>query len=184
MPTQMEFTAADGSAFLLRLANHGDVGAIRQLVNAAYKELSDRGLNYTATYQDDEITWSRMQGAKTYVLTRSSEIVGTILCKDYDFTGKERRSAYVGQFGIHPSYKRMGLGSRMMDYIEQVAQQENYDCIQLDTAKPATHLVRLYEKRGYRIIAETRFDGKTYESWIFEKPLAVEQVLTGSEVQI
>jgi hypothetical protein len=38
-----------------------------------------------------------------------------------------------------------------MDYCEALALAENFDGIQLDTAKPATHLVNWYQKRGYKL---------------------------------
>ncbi|MBY0451695.1 MAG: hypothetical protein K2P92_01585, partial [Bdellovibrionaceae bacterium] len=65
--------------FLLRLAADTDVPVLRRLVNAAYKELSDRGLNYTATYQDEETTRLRMQKGRVFVLELNGAIVATIL---------------------------------------------------------------------------------------------------------
>lgn len=149
-------------------AQEHHVPRIRLLVNAAYKELSDMGLNYTATYQDEEKTRERMREGKTFILLEGSEIVATILYfqKNY-FT--DRKTAYVGQFGVAPQYKRMGLGSLLMDHCENLAREEDYEAIQLDTAIPATHLVNWYTKRGYRIVGSLHWDGKTYDSYIFEK---------------
>lgn len=155
----------------IRLARDEDVPAVRLLVNAAYRELAEMGLNYTATYQDEEITRSRMLKGRTFLLCRDTAIIGTIHLRE-EPAESGRRAAYIGQFGILPEHKRAGLGTLLMDHVEKVAAQEGFDCLRLDTAKPALHLVRFYEKRGYRIVDETRFEGKTYESWIFEKPLA------------
>ena len=58
-----------------------------------------------------------------------------------------------------------------MNYCENLAKNENYEAIQLDTAIPARHLVDWYKKRGYIIVGETHWDGKTYDSYIFEKSL-------------
>ncbi|MNY69242.1 hypothetical protein D3C86_2071450 [compost metagenome] len=58
-----------------------------------------------------------------------------------------------------------------MDHVENIATEEGYESIQLDTAKQAPHLVAWYLKRGYQVIAEHKYDGKTYESLIFEKNL-------------
>ena len=59
----------------------------------------------------------------------------------------------------------------MMDLCEDIARKENFEAIQLDTAKPAAHLVAWYLRRGYEIVGETKWEGKTYESWVFEKKL-------------
>ena len=154
----------------LRPALDADVPRIRYLVNAAYKELADRGLNYTATYQDERITRERMQQGQTFVLEHDGELIATVLFKKENFfTGRD--SAYVSQLAVAPAWKRHGLGNRLMDFCEELATQQGHDCIQLDTAQPALHLVTWYQNRGYRIVGETRWDGKTYLSWIFEKDL-------------
>jgi ribosomal protein S18 acetylase RimI-like enzyme len=141
---------------------------IRSLVNQAYQELSDMGLNYTATYQDVETTIERMKTGQVFILKKQNQIVATILFsqKNY-FTNK--KTAYVGQFAVLPTLKRQGLGSYLMDHCERLAQQQGYEGLQLDTAIPATHLVKMYEKRGYKIVGETHWEGKTYHSYIFEK---------------
>ena len=146
------------------------VPEIRVLVNTAYKELSDMGLNYTATYQDEEKTRERMKEGKTFILLDENRIIATILYfQKNEITRKH--TAYVGQFGVSPEYKRMGLGNMLMDHCENLARKEGYEAIQLDTAKPATHLVNWYLKRGYQIVGSAHWEGKTYESYIFEKAL-------------
>ncbi len=151
-----------------RVARDSDVPKIRHLVNSAYKELADMGLNYTATYQDEETTRDRISKGKAYLLEREGQIIGTFLLKkDNWFT--QTNSAYVGQVAVQPELKKQGLGSLLMDFCEHLAILQGFQAIQLDTAKPATHLVTWYLKRGYKIIGETHWEGKTYESWIFEK---------------
>lgn len=156
--------------FNLIAAEDHHVPEIRVLVNAAYKELSDMGLNYTATYQDEEKTRERMKEGKTFILLEDQSIVATILYFEKNEFSK-KHTAYVGQLGVTPKYKRMGLGSILMDHCENLAREEGYEAIQLDTAKPATHLVNWYLKRGYEIVGSTHWEGKTYDSYIFEKTL-------------
>lgn len=154
--------------FHLVEAHDQHVAAIRVLVNTAYKELSDQGLNYTATYQDEETTRERMKKGSTFILVDGEEVIATILYFSQNYL-TSRKTAYLGQLAVTPKYKKQGLGSILMDHCEQLAQQENYDGIQLDTAQPATHLVNWYLKRGYRIVGSTHWEGKTYDSYIFEK---------------
>lgn len=153
-----------------RLAQDSDVPRIRHLVNSAYKELADMGLNYTATYQDEQVTRERISKGRAFLLEKEGLLIGTVLLKKENwFTGKN--SAYVSQLAVTPALKSQGLGSLLMDACEELARREGFDSIQLDTAKPASHLVAWYTKRGYKIVGETHWEGKTYESWIFEKTL-------------
>lgn len=156
--------------FSLRWAKDSDVPQLRLLVNEAYKELGDRGLNYTATYQDEEVTRERLQSGRAFVLLENEKIVATALLSEKNYL-TERKTAYVGQLGVSSEYKRNGLGTILMDYCESMARQEGYEAIQLDTAKPALHLVKWYLKRGYAVVGATHWEGKTYESFIFEKDL-------------
>ncbi|MGZ3791074.1 MAG: GNAT family N-acetyltransferase [Bdellovibrio sp.] len=157
-----------GNKILLRSSTEADIPALRKLINASYKELSDNGWNYTATYQDEETTRQRISKGRAFVLENDGKIFGTILFStENHFTGKN--TAYLGQFAVDPEHKKNGLGSILMDYCESLAVSEQFDGIQLDTAKPATHLVNWYLKRGYKIVGETHWEGKTYDSFIFEK---------------
>lgn len=159
--------------FVLRPATNEDVPPIRRLVNEAYKELAERGLNYTATYQDENVTRDRMSKGRTFVLESQGVIFGTVLFKiENHFT--KRNTAYISQLAIAPSLKRSGWGSKLMDHCEDLARLEGFDGIQLDTAQPAGHLIRWYLRRGYKIVGEIHWEGKTYDSYIFEKDLSPE----------
>lgn len=152
----------------LRSAVPSDAPKLRLLLNAAYKELADLGLNYTATYQDEADTLEQILNYRVFVLLQGDDLIGTINGRDENwFSGL--RSFYLGKFAVRPDLKGTGLGHLLMNYAEDIAAAEGYESIQLDTAKPATHLVERYQRRGYKIIGETHFEGKTYDSWIFEK---------------
>lgn len=154
----------------VRLASVADVPTLRLLINAAYQELADMGLNYTGSYQDEQVTLERISKGRAFVLEKSGDIVGTVLFTEKNlFTG--RRSGYISQLAIHPRCKGQGLGSFLMDLCEQLARTERYEAIQLDTAKQASHLVNWYLKRGYRVVGELHWDDKTYDSLIFEKEI-------------
>lgn len=158
----------NNSDYVLRTANAADVPSLRRLVNSAYKELSDMGLNYTATYQDEEKTLERINKGTAFVLEKDSLICATILLgTENHFTN--RNTAYIGQFAVLPELKKSGLGSFLMAYCEQKSRSDGFEGVQLDTAIPATHLVNWYLRLGYNVVGEIHWDGKTYRSYIFEK---------------
>ena len=161
----------NGEIFFLRLANDKDIPSIRTLVNIAYKPLGEMGLNYTGAYQDEQITRDRLKNGRGFVLEKQNKIVGTILftVQNY-FTNK--RSGYISQLAIEPNLKGTGLGTILIEACEELARNEGFEAVQLDTAKPAEHLVKWYLRRGYEIVGDTRWEGKNYESWVFEKAIA------------
>ena len=91
----------------VRLAGELDVPALRLLVNAAYRQLADMGLNFTGTYQDEQVTRERMQGREVYLVFREQELVGSSFTHFFHpssiifFDSNDRlRSAAVRDFGL------------------------------------------------------------------------------------
>lgn len=155
----------------LRLAADTDVPAIRQLVNKAYAELAAMGLNYTGTYQDEETTRDRMRDADVFLVHEDGVLVASINLRVDTDQSDGTKALYINQLAVHPSKRGLGLGSRLLDRAEARARELGLGRLRLDTAVPATHLVALYERRGYRKIHEVQWDGKTYRSLIMEKRL-------------
>lgn len=153
----------------LRLATDDDVPAIRLLVNAAYRELADLGMNYTGTYQDERITRERMQGRDVWLAFADNRLVATISIDVREQNG--RPTLYIGQFAVAPDLKRQGIGAYLMDHVERIAHERGLTRLGLDTATKAHHLVRFYTSRGFRTVEQVHWEGKTYESYIMEKDL-------------
>lgn len=155
---------------VLRKADPSDVANLRILVNAAYQELADLGLNYTGSYQDDEITLQRLQSNDVYLVEENGELIATVSL-DISQPLDEEPCVYISQLAVAPKLKRQGLGSYLLSFSETFARSAQVRRLKLDTAIPATHLVSLYEKHGFRKIAEVQWEGKTYRSCIMEKTL-------------
>jgi len=153
---------------ILRLATDDDVPALRRLVNAAYGELADRGLNYTGTFQDEEITRERMQGNDVYLASLGEKLIGTISLELQD---EDQPLLYISQLGVLPEHKGQGIGRKLLLWAETVARTKGASRLQLDTAVPAVHLVSLYQSLGYEVIDEVQWRGKSYRSYVMEKKL-------------
>jgi GNAT superfamily N-acetyltransferase len=134
------------------------------------------GLNFWATYQDDKTTKQRLTTGESFVMTLNDVIIGTITlykdkqgssCKWYSIKGV----SYFGQFAVEPEYQNYGLGSYMMEFIENYARDSGLNEIALDTSEKAEHLLKYYEKRGYRFIQHQQWDKVNYRSIVLSKSL-------------
>ncbi len=112
----------------IKNCSEADIPSLTKLLNEAYKELADMGLNYTASYQDEKVTAERLAQGQAFNIFKNEELLASILYfkKNY-FTKKN--TAYIGQFGVKPNMKKMGLGSMLMDYCESLAKTEGYEGI-------------------------------------------------------
>jgi len=135
------------------LASSDDIEALTAMLHRAYAVLGRAGLNYTAVDQDAQTTRDRLRGGHCWVAVVDGAIVGTVLVHDDDPDRPDcaRRPgvAYLSQFAVEPALRQLAL----------------------DTAEPAEHLVRYYDRRGYRLLGTTRFSGKTYRSVVLAKDL-------------
>ena len=155
----------------VRLAADADVPALRSLINAAYLELAERGLNFTGSYQDEELTRQRIQGAEVYLVERGGELLASVSLSIKPVEGQTDPCLYVNQLAVAPAHKRRGLGSFLLDLAERRAEHSGLRRLRLCTAVPAFHLVGLYRRLGYAVVEEIQIEGKTYRSYIMEKCL-------------
>ena len=159
-----------------RLAPTDSLADLTALLNRAYRVLLDMGLRYVATWQDEGITKRRIEGAECWVAEADGRIVGTVTLappgRDSGHPFYERPGvAKLSQFGVEPEFQGTGLGSKMMDHIEERARLLGATEIAGDTAEPATHLHRFYASRGYRVVGRIDWDMVNYESVIRSKRL-------------
>lgn len=154
----------------VRLAKLADVPKLRILLNSAYKRLADMNLNFNATFQDDELTADGLLDGRTFVLDLGGKLLGTMKLRKQNVID-DRPCLYVGRFAVDPELQGQGLGLHLLKLVEKLALQEGCQCLQLDTAQPAEHLLKFYQGQGFQIKKPTYFEGKTYVSWILEKSL-------------
>ncbi len=60
--------------------------------------------------------------------------------------------AYVFAFRIKPEWRNKGIGTNLMDHIENDLQQRGFQYVTLNVAKENPGALRLYQRLGYKII--------------------------------
>ena len=150
---------------------------LTSLLHRAYARLGRMGLNYTAVDQTAEVTAKRIQGGQCFVVTSEGALVGTIVVQPtYEkneceyFTRPQVAAAH--QFAIDPEHQGKGIGRMLLEHAEKWAKQSGFIELAIDTAEPATHLVELYSRLGYRHVGWVQWPGKVYRSVVLSKLLA------------
>lgn len=171
------------SSWLIRpLAESDSIEEITELLHAAYRELGELGLRFTAVDQSVERTERRLSGGRTFVAVEASSgrMIGTItlnLLKEDDDPPLYLRPDCVsfGQFGVHPQWQGQGIGSALHERVKKCALEKGFRWLALDTAEPAVHLVKLYEKWGYQVEGEHQWGGRiNYMSVLMKLDLSEE----------
>ena len=65
--------------------------------------------------------------------------------------GRDR--AYLYSFRIRPEYRNKGLGSYILEFIEKDLIQQGFSRLTLNVAKDNEGAIKLYKRKGYKIIA-------------------------------
>jgi GNAT superfamily N-acetyltransferase len=134
------------------------------------------GFLYVASHQGDEITLDRIKSKYCLIGLKDGKIIATITyyskcgpeyCAWYDKEGV----GHFGQFGVDPDFQQYGIGSRLIESIEEYAKSLGDEEISLDTAEGADHLIKAYEKRGYRFIEYVNWKDTNYRSVVMSKKL-------------
>lgn len=64
--------------------------------------------------------------------------------------------AYIDNIAVHPDYRRMGLGERLLYEAQNGAAERKCEFISLEVRKSNAPAIALYEKQGYNIAGERK----------------------------
>lgn len=163
--------------YSFRLITPADsVERINFILRSAYKALADAGMRYAASHEDVEATRRNIALGECHLVLRGKEIVGCVnLRPGGSLSGPawyaHERVMTFGRFAVLPKLQGHGIGSRLMDYIEQRARDLNASEIALDTSEHAHHLIAMYKKRGYQFVQYHKWDITNYRSVVMSKSL-------------
>ena len=65
-----------------------------------------------------------------------------------------KSSAYIFGFRVKPEYRSFGVGSRMMEWVEEDLLSKGYKRVNLNVNHDNIRARNLYERLGYRVIGE------------------------------
>lgn len=151
---------------------------LTELIHRAYASLAAMGLRYLGTWQPPETTRERSEGGECWVGERDGLLVATVTLYEPARAGgapwyDRADVASFGQLAVEPALQRHGIGSALMDIVERRARECGAAEVACDTAEPATHLIRWYEARDYRIVDRVDWrPGTNYLSVVLSKRLA------------
>ncbi len=171
------------SLLIRPLASDDSMESLTALLHRAYARLADLGLNFTATTQSVEVTRQRAAEGHCLLALVDGEVAGTITVSGhYDPVVSpwalqtpwfyRQDTAHFHQLAVDPRFQGLRIGDRLVAECEAWARSKGYLYMALDTAMPATHLRKRYQRHGYRDEGEVQWEGKTYRSVIMVKALA------------
>ena len=167
-----------------RIFKIGDnVKKINSLLLSAYKPLADKGMRYAASHENVDATMRNIQDGECHIGIYNDEIVACGMLRIPSLVEKSGWKANgpewyrkqgvttFGRFAVSTDLQGNGLGSKMMDVLENRAKELGFIELALDTSEHADHLIKMYEARGYRFIEYHQWDITNYKSVVMSKKL-------------
>jgi len=126
---------------VIRLATPADTTAVRELVRSAYEgyipriglEPGPMGADYPAL----------IEAGKTWVAVDDDAIVGLVVLEE------EPDDLLLENIAVAPQAQGRGVGSRLMQFIEDEARRRGVAAIRLYTHEKMTENIAYYGRRGY-----------------------------------
>ena len=107
------------------------------------------------------------RNAKTWVAEAGEEIVGFVVAKR-----PLRQVAHIITIDVIKSWRRRGVGARLMDTVEDWVRQQGLRLVYLETAQDNVPAQRFYQERGYEQIETLKdYYARGLDAWLMAKQL-------------
>ncbi len=89
----------------------------------------------------------RSKRVRIYVARLGNEVAGFVLLY------KKRDKAYIDAFAVDPRYRGIGIGKKLLSYVEEILKQEGVEKLYLTVKNSNNNALGMYIKHGYRIVS-------------------------------
>ncbi|MEX2246435.1 MAG: GNAT family N-acetyltransferase [Dehalococcoidia bacterium] len=150
MTTPTPEPAATRPALALRRATPDDLPVLVPLINAAYRKTEGHVFRTTSRTDRDDLA-QRLSGLVV------AEVDGRVAgCIHIDLSGEH---AHYGLLAVDVARHGHGIGSMLIEHAEQAGWAAGHTVVRIEAVKEAGY-IPFYERRGYRVMAET--DGQVW----------------------
>ena len=138
----------------IRRAEIDDCRAIADVLRSSFAEFKAlyTEAGFAATTPSTEQILVRMKEGPVWLALHNATIIGTVAAM------KKDESVYVRGMAVLPSARGTGAGTRLLQEVERWALRQNTHRIYLSTTPFLDAAIRLYERSGFRRIADGPHD--------------------------
>ena len=154
--------AAENEHVILRDASEGDAGALLTLVHAAFGEYKNVLDPPSAAHAESiESVLKHLANGFAVVAIAGVEPVGFAF---YELRG---RHVYFSRLSVLPEWRNRRVGRALVEYVERRAREMPVAGVRLGVRLQLPHLVRWYERLGYRIVEYCTHPGYPRPTFVF-----------------
>ncbi|MBN1999376.1 ribosomal protein S18-alanine N-acetyltransferase [candidate division KSB1 bacterium] len=133
--SEYEFKLNDGKKLILRPLRSEDLDQVCEMERLIF-----------------ESPWTRLSFEKEIDSCFShSFVVIDVKIIAYIITWIIRDELHIANVAVHPSYRRYGIATRMLNFVTERARQSNCRLVLLEVRKSNRQAIRLYKQLGFKI---------------------------------
>jgi len=125
----------------IRLAARGDALCIAQMSRDIVE--SGLGWSWTPAHVIEEINSKQ---ANVIVTLHGNKMIGFAVMKYFD------NEARLNLFGVDPKYRRKGIGTQMINWLEETALTNGNGVVYLETRLQNHEARQFYKRLGYKVV--------------------------------
>lgn len=165
---------------MIRKAKISEIDVITNLVTQCGAHMRANGISqWLEGYPNQEIIQADIEEGTVFVYEEDNHIKSMVVLNEKQddeyrelnwLTDNNTKNLVVHRLATLPQLQGKGFGSKMMEFAEQYATDNNYDSIRLDTFSQNKGNISYYLKRGYEEIGNVKLKYRDdYHYVCFEK---------------
>jgi len=159
-------------------AKYNDLIEVLYLLKVCISDMNRKGLkHWNSAYPDVESIKSDLHKGAIFLLKDRGVCKGMLTLnssepeeyREINWPDKSLRPLYLQRMAIHPKWQGQGLAKNLIDFADDYARKNGYQCIRLDVFSPSERARQLYEKQDFREIGVFHADYQKVPYVCYEK---------------
>lgn len=161
-------------------ASEEQIDAVLSLCRACSQNLLNNSLDqWDEIYPNREIFLNDIKNDSLFIAVpdNAKEIMGCVVFNEYQdpeygeiqwrYNGE--KIAVIHRLMVQPKYEGKGIAKSLVRFVEDLAQERQYDSVRLDVFQKNQRAVNFYHKLGYTVSGKVTF--RKGEFWCCEKSI-------------
>lgn len=168
---------------MIRLANKKDIHPIMEIIKESILEMNSYGnVQWSSDYPAEKDFLNDIEKKELFVYEeeKGNKICG-IICVNFVEPEEykhinwslDKKALVLHRMAIAVSERQKGIGTALMNFAQQYAQEKNVDYLKTDTYSINDKMIHLFEKCDYKKKGTMHFKGREKLFYCYEKILGV-----------
>lgn len=131
---------------------------IMYLLRQCIEDFNENNIyQWNISYPDNFRLMQEIEKDSLYLMINKGVPVGTITFDEkqddvfdqVEWKNNEGKFIVIHRIAVFPTWQKKGVGRKLIEFVQQYAQENNYKSVRLDISSSNQKLIELYEKHGF-----------------------------------